>query len=109
MSVYGSFGIFAADDGHYQPPILYQRSHVLPARHDARGGSIDLGQIPAFITRGASDDGPDDGRVWPYLRFSLDAGQTDEDTVVLDRAQVQALRDELSRWLERVDSQAEHR
>lgn len=106
MSIYCSFGIFAADDqaGDYPAPIVYRRSHVLPSADDPRGGSFELASIPAFLTRDGCDDSKEDGTTcWPYLRVSLNTTDPDEDTVVLDRAQVEALRDELTGWLDRVD------
>jgi hypothetical protein len=111
VSIYCSFGVFAAKEecGDYPPPLVYQRSHVLPAATDPRGGSLDLASIPAFITRDGDgyDETKEDGiGCWPYLRVSLrgpdEAGPYD-DTIVLDAEQVRALRDELTGWLERVD------
>ncbi len=118
MSIYCSFSIFDDDGNDYPAPLIYQRSHVLPGPADPRGGSLDLAYIPGFITRDGLDvDGEEDPQcenegVWPYLRMSLRPDQTaasvdyPEDTVVLDRAQVAALRDELRDWLLRCDDWA---
>lgn len=106
ISVYCTFSDFEAQ-GDYPAPYVYRESHVLPTRDDPRGGSVDLGSIPAFLTRDGYDDGADDGACWPYLRVSVRAAERPdgavEDTVVLDRRQVVALRDELTGWLARVD------
>jgi hypothetical protein len=83
-------------------PIAYQGSHILPADTDPRAGTFDLGAIPGFITgldRPALHDG--DGEDWPYhpwLRVSVNA-----ETVVLDRRQVERVREELDRWLTALD------
>ncbi len=120
MSIYCSFGMFGDDDGgdDYPPPLIYRESHVLPSSDDPRGGTLDLAYIPGFITRDGRDiDGeldPDceNEGVWPFLRVSLCPGVTaatvdyPQDTVVLDRDQVAALRDELSDWLLRCDDPA---
>lgn len=113
MSVYCTFGVFDADGEDHPPPLIYQRSHVIPSATDPRGGYLDLASIPAFLTRNGDgyDDSKEDGiGCWPYLRVSLkgpvDAGAYD-DTVVLDADQVRALRDELNDWLERVDPDLE--
>ena len=106
MSVYCSFGIFASEDEweDHPAPLIYRRSHVIPSKDDARGGSFELASIPAFLTRDGYDDAKVDGHgCWPYLRVSLQAADPDEDTVVLDAEQVRVLRDELTCWLDRVD------
>lgn len=112
MSVWCSGLSFAEppwdDDNHHGAPIIYRQSHILPSAEDPRGGHLDLAHIPAFLTRDGYDDGPEDGDVWPFLRMSLRSAQmTDdlwvEDTVVLTHPQVEALRDELTDWLGRVD------
>ena len=99
MSIYCSFGVFANEGGQHPAPLIYQQSHVLPTATDPRGGSLGLAAIPASITRDAHTSAPDDNATWwPYLRVSLHA-TTGDDTVVLDAAQAQALRDELTTWL----------
>lgn len=104
MSVYCSFGGYYGDQfGDGQAPLVYRRSHVIPNPDDARGGHFDLGYIPGFIRRDGYDDtmeGIED--IWPYLRVSLNGGEDEPDTVVLDVDQVAQLRDNLTWWLDRV-------
>lgn len=102
MSVYGTFGVFA-EDGEHPPPLIYRQSHVIPSLGDPRGGSFEIGSIPAFLTRDGRDIAADEDACWPFLRVSLAATEPGEDTVVLDSRQVIALRDALSEWLQRVD------
>lgn len=78
-------------------PIEYQGSHILPSGRDKRQGSFGLGAIPPHITRNGRDDAPDDGKLKPWLRVSLDGVKGR--TCILDRKQVEELRDYLSRWL----------
>jgi hypothetical protein len=104
MSVYCSFGTFDEDSGDHPPPLIYRQSHIIPDRTDPRGGSFDLGSIPAFLTRNGYDDGKEDGVMcWPYLRVSLRATQPGEDTIVLDIDQVRVLHTEIGNWINRVD------
>jgi hypothetical protein len=104
MSLWSSFGIFDGEQENHPAPLIYLQSHVLPSPGDERGGCLDLASIPAFLTRDGYDDAAEDGTsCWPYLRVSLVASVQGEDTVVLDREQVEALRDELTGWLDRVD------
>jgi hypothetical protein len=86
-------------------PILYRGSHILPSAEDARGGCLDLAEIPGHITRDGRDDGPtDDDTPWPYLRASMggliDGVPTYLDCV-LDRALVAELSEYLVVWLDR--------
>jgi hypothetical protein len=88
-------------------PWVYQGSHVLPSADDRRGGSIDVAAIPDHITRDGRDEGPHD-----WLRLSVDSEDSDTQhdgkpyvaggraVVVLDRRQVEELRDTLSAWLD---------
>lgn len=115
MSIWCSFSLFGDEGDDYPPPYVYRQSHVLPAPDDPRGGMLDLAYVPGFITRDGRDvDGELDPQcenegVWPWLRVALRADQRHahpdqfEDTVVLDRDQVAALRDELTDWLLRCD------
>lgn len=113
MSIYGSFAVYDGEPYDHPAPMIYRGSHVLPNPDDPRGGSLDLGYIPGFITRDGRhrlaepDPECDDEGVWPWLRVSLrptdDAWADGEDTVVLDRDQVAALRDDLTDWLLRCD------
>lgn len=101
-------------------PIRYLGSHVLPTPGDERGGSLDLGLIPGFITdngwclhgvdhtsrtstRDACTCEPLDElpAVWPFLRVGVSDDDEAGCVVVLDHAQVLALRDELTAWLKR--------
>ena len=90
-----------------KPPIIYQGSHVNPSDDDPRGGSIDIAAIPNHChpaVRGtATNDGPP---VW-FLRLTVDEDETTyhgmqpgRATVVLDRSQVEKIRDTLTRWLD---------
>lgn len=124
MSIYAS-SFELSDEGDEEgrngpAPLVYRRSHLLPSLDDPRGGSLDLANIPGFITQDGrcahgwlnhdplecenEDELP---MVWPFLRMSLTPVQAGvrvdypEDTVVLDRSQVEALRDHLTEWLDR--------
>lgn len=107
MSIYCSFGMFdehGNDDiefGHPQP-YAYRRSHIIPTTDDPRGGYLDFGSIPGFITRDGRDEG-DDGEYWPWLRVSLRGTADEPDTVVLDVGQVDALIADLVAWRACVD------
>jgi hypothetical protein len=82
-----------------QSPILYQGSHVLPSNRDRRGGHFHLAAIPGHISRTGRPPLSEDFMPYhPWLRVSID-GCGDDPTVILDRKQVVALRDELNRWL----------
>lgn len=95
----------ACDCGH-GAPIVYLGSHVNPDAAHPRGGSLQVAAIPNHChpdARGTDSAGaPVD-----FLRFSLDQTPTTRGgpqpgsaDVVLDRAQVQALRDTLTAWLD---------
>ena len=88
-------------------PWAYRGSHVIPDAGDERRGLVELGAIPAFVEdarRGAPEEDHREGDL-PWLRLSVQthalAGQGDEATVVLDRAQAAELRDALDEWLQR--------
>lgn len=74
-------------------PWIYQGSHVLPAVSDSRGGWVELACIPDHVTR---DDGT--GR-HDWLRVTVGVSMGELGTVLVDRAQVTAIRDALSEWL----------
>lgn len=88
-------------------PFVYQGSHVLPGDDDRRGGYIGLADIPDHIER--------DGRTPPFDFLRVDMANVPSDTrfkgreyveggssvIVLNRPQVEALRDSLNSWLER--------
>jgi hypothetical protein len=90
-------------------PWLYRGSHVLPAKSDPRGGDVSLAYIPDHITRDGRDDGKEGPKDWMRLSVYEPAhamdGYPDKEmqdaTVVLNRSQVEALRDALTEWLER--------
>lgn len=112
-----------ADQGYYRRtdkpctcgnpgPIIYQGSHVNPDDADPRGGSVDVAAIPNFlhpkVRQARCQTGGEDMR-FPveFLRLSVSEdpttyhyGQEGYATVVLDRAQVQKMRDALTNWLE---------
>jgi hypothetical protein len=102
MSVYCSFGDFSDDFGDHPAPLIYRESHIIPRHTDPRGGFLNFGAIPAFLTRNGYDDNADENAWWPYLRVPLRT-TTPEDTAVLTHSQIVALRDELTSWLNRVD------
>lgn len=88
------------------PPYRYDGSHVMPHENAPRVGDLELGFIPGHIWR--DHDGikvaaqPDEEVPHPYIRLGLmDKCFTGNDiTVVLDREQVEALRDSLAAWLD---------
>lgn len=101
MSVYASIpGIDA--DAPCGPPWIYLGSHVLPDDLNRRGGTVGLAHIPSHITRNGRDDQPADGTPWPWLRVSIDPSRASsgDPTVLLNPAQVQYLRDQLTNWLD---------
>jgi hypothetical protein len=100
MSVWCSTLTFT-DDEPVRSPLVYRESHVIPTAEDLRGGELSLAALPGFLTRTGSDDGVD-GAWWPYLRVSLRSPKPEEDTVVLDVDQVDALIAELADWRGRV-------
>jgi hypothetical protein len=76
------------EDGRDGPaPLKYLKSHVMPTLDDPRGGSLDLGEIPGFITVDGKcltgkvctrPDIPEDccehadeHTRWPFLRVSV--------------------------------------
>lgn len=97
MSIYSSNFVLAADDGDGPAPIIYQGSHVLPDDSDQRGGTLDLGVIPGWIERPGRPATNNQGRavpLHPWLRITIN-----DESVVLDRAQVAALTGHLREWL----------
>ena len=103
MSIYCSFGCI--DDESDRPrsrkrPIRYQGSHVLPGEKDEHSGSVDLAYIPPHISRGRRK-GSEDGAFWPWLRMGIaEKNMSAGETVILNRKQVEELRDSLNWWLE---------
>jgi hypothetical protein len=99
-----------AEDG-LGAPIIYQGSHILPANSDRRDGRLDLAAIPGHIDRPdrpALHDGRESDEPYhPWLRVSLDSKRGSDfvqSDAVLDRGQVEALRDYLTGWLESAPS-----
>lgn len=84
--------------GRPDSPLIYQGSHVLPSDTDPRGGNLEFAEIGGWITRDARDNGPNEDKPWPYLRFS--AGPA-PDSIVLTRDQVVQVYEGLGYWLER--------
>jgi hypothetical protein len=91
-------------------PWVYRGSHILPRVTDDRGGALEVAAIPNHITRAKRDDGGPGLHDW--LRVSVsnpEVPENDENvarpeadaTVLIDRAQVEALRDTLTLWLDR--------
>ncbi|HJS83719.1 MAG TPA: hypothetical protein VJ742_12895 [Nitrososphaera sp.] len=90
MSIYGTW--FMLDDmneelGH---PWVYEGSHVLPTENSPRGGWIEVGAIPDHIER-EGESPPHD-----WLRLGVN-----NETIVLNRGQVEGLRETLTSWLDR--------
>nr|MDT0660798.1 hypothetical protein [Micromonospora sp. DSM 115978] len=85
-------------------PIAYRGSHILPADDDERAGHLSLAQIPSWISRDGREI-PDDGRLWPWLRLTVEDALNTVD-VVLDARQVQHLHAELGQWLDGADRTA---
>lgn len=89
-----------------KPPLIYQGSHVNPADDGPRGGSVDVAAIPNHCHPSVRFSDEDEGPPVEFLRLSL---REDVDTygepmpgyaqVVLDRRQVETLRDTLNNWL----------
>jgi hypothetical protein len=119
VSIYASFCCMGEDE-EIPAPLAYLQSHVLPSQGGYRCGSLDLGLIPGFVTdngwcvlgvdhtsqmstRGACTCEPlgELPAVWPYLRVAVSDDDEPGSVVVLDHAQVLALRDELTGWLAR--------
>jgi hypothetical protein len=99
-------------------PYVYQGSHVVPTSTCARGGSVDLAQVPNFLHPNADRDLPgkavyEDDMRFPveFMRLSVDQdpatyGHEDslgQATVVLDRRHVTVIRDAMTRWLEHTE------
>jgi hypothetical protein len=107
MSIYATAWMLANEPAGARPaPIEYRGSHVLPEDDSPRRGRLLLCEIPGFIERDGrparcSDDGT---QVWPWLRLSVQSDEQEPDiVVVLDRNQVEEIRDYLTGWLERAE------
>lgn len=99
-------------------PWIYQGSHILPAVNDPRGGGVLACAIPDHITRDGRDDGKEGPKDWLRLTVFAEPWEGPETTwfdgtvhrhieeggqacVVLNREQVQRMRDTLTAWLDR--------
>jgi hypothetical protein len=88
-------------------PLVYQGSHVNPAGDQPRGGSVDFAAIPNHCHPSVRGSGTDDGPPVEFARLSVaedkatyHGGNPGYATVVLERAQVEKLRDCLTVWLD---------
>lgn len=88
-------------------PIVYQGSHVNPSEGDPRGGSVDFAAIPNHCHPSVRGSESDEGPPVEFARLSVHedqstyhGGQPGYATVVLERAQVEKLRDTCTQWLE---------
>lgn len=104
MSIYASIeGIGDhGDPEHLGQPWVYQGSHVPPREDGPRGGVVGLAVIPSHITADGRDDQPSDGPPWPWLRLHLDV-PGDDPAILLDRAQVEFFRDQLTAFLDQTE------
>ncbi len=105
MSIFITVLSLDGEDGALRP-IRYQGNRW-PLDEDDRSGSFDLAYICAHLAASARGepvgDVPDDAPLEPYLRVGMSDG-TDEDMsagmdVMLDRRQVEEVRDALTWWL----------
>lgn len=88
-------------------PLVYQGSHVNPDAEDARGGYLLACAIPNHCHPSVRANMGDDGPPVEFLRLSMgeDAAtykglEPGHATLVLERAQVERLRDTLTDWLD---------
>lgn len=106
MSLWASWLVLdESDDEGLGAPFLYVASHVFPRpAHQHPSGYLELAAIPGFIGDEDFIEGGDAGvapicgetedRVHPWLRLSCGA-----DDAVLNREQVEKVRDTLTEWL----------
>lgn len=108
MSAYGTW-LMLDDNDERGAPIAYQGSHVIPdPGADRREGWLEVGAIPNHVLAYRNGEEAtiesDDETLAAYkmeaIRLGLGNGHDTEVTVVLDTAQVRALRDVLTAWLE---------
>jgi hypothetical protein len=90
------------DPEHLGAPWVYQGSHVPPREDGPRGGVVGLAVIPSHITADGRDDQPSDGPPWPWLRLHIDV-VGDDPCVLLDRAQVEFFRNQLTAFLDQTE------
>lgn len=113
MSIYASWpDIGEYEDGTPDGTVLsYIGSHIYPEPSTHMPGTVGISHIPGFIWRSGlpveRQDQDDDDPIAPFLRLDVGTWDTTErrpmmaDTVVLARAAVERLRDDLTAWLER--------
>ncbi|MEV4672698.1 hypothetical protein AB0K34_13670 [Actinomadura sp. NPDC049382] len=89
------------------PPLVYQGSHVNPSQDGPRGGGVDVAAIPNHCHPQVRGTLTDDGPPVEFVRLSVAEDETTYGgpqpgyaQVVLDRAQVERLRDTLTNWLD---------
>lgn len=75
MSVWVSRLTLDGERGEHASPIVYRGSRRLPSPADHRAGCVETAHIPGHVTRDGRDDGPEDGRVWPFLRLAVDGSE----------------------------------
>jgi hypothetical protein len=88
-------------------PLVYQGSHVNPASDAPRGGSLSVAAIPNFCHPSVRGTNAEDGPPVEFLRVDIAEDEATFHgmnpgyaTVVLERAQVEKVRDCLTQWLE---------
>ena len=108
MGAYGTW-LMLHDEDELGAPVRYDGSHVVPGESSARCGWLEVGVVPNHVLArraGVTGEAPEDLAAFkaPFLRLGVGAtGLLEEGpqaTVVLDQAQVRALADALTAWLE---------
>ncbi|MFG2972592.1 hypothetical protein ACGFYY_06255 [Streptomyces sp. NPDC048331] len=108
MSIFATW-LLLAEGGDAAAPLVYQGSHVNPSDSHPRAGWLEIAAIPDHCHPGTRDlpAAPAEGLPVEYLRVSLGrsadtgpGGRSEQATVVLDRGQVERLRDTLTEWLD---------
>jgi hypothetical protein len=84
-------------------PVRYPGSVGMPDQ-DMREGWFDLAHLASHIGPDGHDR-PEAGTHVPLLRVSLEGSRSEPNTVLLDRAQVVELADELTDWLAGCDEE----
>ena len=110
MSIYGTFLCFDGEEPDEPQPIRYQQNKY-PLDDTDRDGSLYLSYIPAHIASPEMETDSWPAPLKPYLRLSVATKTTpsgidlDGVDVMLDKAQVKMLVENLSWWLENSESQ----
>ncbi|QES53156.1 hypothetical protein DEJ51_01880 [Streptomyces venezuelae] len=118
MSIFATW-LLLAEDGDAAAPLVYRGSHVNPADSDPRAGLLEVAAIPnhchprvrdldtAPDARVPAEAPPVEGLPVEYLRVAVaqsagtfPGGLPGHATVIIDRAQVERLRDTLTEWLD---------